>query len=365
MKKYNCIFPGLYNYILAKDVGMIPYTLTKHYDCSITTYDNEEYTYINTILKNRPLKINYLNNTENEKHDVTEYIKENAGNIDIIQFYHLRYNLLPWYVLIYKLYNPKGQIYLKLDASNDYIDFLVKRKGIAPSIRRNLVKILFKFIDVISTETERNYNVLKSSKLISPAKLIYLPNGITRTDADIENKEKTILYVGYIEKRNKSTDLLLRACRNINLESWKIVLVGKIQDDMKEFIEEYFKNNPELKDKIIFKGYMEDKTMLAEEYAKSCIYCCTSKKESFGISVLEAAYHGNYIISTNVGGSPDIISKTKYGKIIEHDTDDLEKTLSHTINNWNSIKKNPVKIQKTVYDNFNWNYLCEKLNKKF
>ena len=135
MKKYNCIFPGLYNYILTKDVGMIPYILAKYYNCTITTYNNDNYTYIDTILKNNNLKINYLNNTKNEKKDVMEYIKKNAKNIDIIQFYHLRYNVLPWYVLIYKLYNPHGKIYLKLDANNDYIDFLVKRKGIHPMIR--------------------------------------------------------------------------------------------------------------------------------------------------------------------------------------------------------------------------------------
>ncbi|MEE0489275.1 glycosyltransferase [Methanosphaera stadtmanae] len=365
MKKYNCIFPGLYNYILTKDVGMIPYILAKYYNCTITTYNNDNYTYIDTILKNNNLKINYLNNTKNEKKDVMEYIKKNAKNIDIIQFYHLRYNVLPWYVLIYKLYNPHGKIYLKLDANNDYIDFLVKRKGILPMIRRFLVKILFKFINVISIETRRNYNTLKTSNIISPKKLLYLPNGIMKNNTNINNKEKIILYVGYIEKKNKSIDMLLQVITTINLEEWRLVLIGRVMDDMKEFINNLFENKPELKDKIILKGYISDKNLLSQEYAKSSIYCCTSKKESFGISTLEAAYHGNYIISTNVGGSPDIINKTSYGKIINHDTNDLKETLEYTTNNWNKLKRNPSEIQKIVYDNFNWNDLCDKLVKKF
>ena len=184
-------------------------------------------------------------------------------------------------------------------------------------------------------------------------------------DAAAQRMEKIILYVGYIEKKNKSIDMLLQVITTINLEEWRLVLIGRVMDDMKEFINNLFENKPELKDKIILKGYISDKNLLSQEYAKSSIYCCTSKKESFGISTLEAAYHGNYIISTNVGGSPDIINKTSYGKIINHDTNDLKETLEYTINNWNKLKRNPSEIQKIVYDNFNWNDLCDKLVKKF
>ena len=76
MKKYNCIFPGLYNYILTKDVGMIPYILAKYYNCTITTYNNDNYTYIDTILKNNNLKINYLNNKKKKKKDVMGILRK-------------------------------------------------------------------------------------------------------------------------------------------------------------------------------------------------------------------------------------------------------------------------------------------------
>ncbi len=363
MKKYNCIFPGLYNYILTKDVGMIPYILSTNYDATITTYNNDTYTYLDEVF-DRKINLDFLNNTTNEKNDVKQYIKENAKNIDVIQFYHLRYNLLPQYVFTYKRNNKNGKIYLKLDANNDIIDFLVKRKGIFPSLRRLLVKLVFKYIDVISIETKRNYDVLFRSNLISKDKLLYLPNGVLKSDISINNKEKTILYVGYIEKKNKSIDMLLNALSRVNLGEWKVVLIGKIEDDIKEFIEEYFIKYPHMKNKINFKGYISDKNLLSQEYAKSSVYCCCSKKESFGISTLEAAYYGNYIISTNVGGSPDIINKTNYGKIIDHDTEKLVDVLENTINNWNLIKENPSKIQKIVYDNFSWKNLCNKLEKK-
>ncbi|WP_455645970.1 glycosyltransferase [Methanosphaera sp.] len=363
MKKFNCIFPGLYNYILTKDVGMIPYTLSQYYDTTITTYNNDNYEYMASLLKKDNMCLEFLENTGNEKKDVKGYIKKNAKNIDVIEFYHLRYNLLPSYIFTYKYHNKEGKIHLKLDANNDIIDFLVKRKGVMPTLRRQLVKILFKFIDVISIETLRNYEVLNESKLVNKDKLIYLPNGIIKTDADLE-KEKTILYVGYIQKENKSIDMLISAISKMELNDWKLVLVGEIKEDMQEFFEEIFDKNPKLRNKIILKGYISNKTELSQEYAKSSIYCCTSLKESFGISTLEAAYHGNYVISTNVGGSPDIIEKTKYGQIIEHDEKILQKTLENTINNWDTIKKDPYIIQKIIYNHFSWDIICKKLNNK-
>jgi glycosyltransferase involved in cell wall biosynthesis len=206
--------------------------------------------------------------------------------------------------------------------------------------------------------------VLVESNIIQNKKLLYVPNGILENDAKIDDKEHTILYVGYIEKKNKSIDMLINAISNINLNDWKLVLIGSIQEDMKEFIEELFINKPELESKIIFKGYITDKDVLAKEYAKSSIYCCTSKKESFGISTLEAAYYGNYIISTDVGGSPDIIQETGYGRIIQHDRKVLENTLQDTINNWDNIKDNPEHVQKKINATFNWNNICNKIINK-
>ncbi len=364
MKKFCCIFPGLYNYILTKDVGMIPYILSCHYNTKICTYANDDFTYMDELLKSENFSLEFLEDTGNEKNDVRRYIKENAQDIDILQLYHLRYNLLPYYIFTYRLYNRKGKIFLKLDSNNEYIDFLLKRKGLLPALRRYYVKFLFRFIDLVSIETKRNYDTLLEGKIINEDKLLYLPNGVLDTKTDLNHKEHSILYVGYVEKKNKSTDLLIEAFNSIDYKDWKLVLVGSIQDDMKDFLDEFFDENPHMTDKIILKGYVSDKKVLSEEYAKSSIYCCTSLKESFGISTLEAAYHGNYIISTDVGGSNDIIKQSNYGQIISHDKSKLEITLQHCINNWDDIRENPENIREKVNAEFNWKGLCEKIVEK-
>ncbi|MDO5826197.1 MAG: glycosyltransferase [Methanosphaera sp.] len=359
MKNYTCIFPGLYNYNLTKDVGMIPYTLSDRYDAHIVTYDNDEYFYLDNELKSDNFKLEYLDNTNDVKRDVTRYLKENSKDIDVLQLYHLKYNLLAHYISAYKLGNKRGKIYLKLDANNEIIDFLVKRKGFLPSLRRLYAKILFGKIDLISIETKRNYNLLKD--FINEDKLLYIPNGITKSGVSLDNKEKRVLYVGYVEKKNKSIDLLINAFVKFDTIDWKLILIGKVEDDMKEFLNTLFDENPEYKDKIILKGYVSDREVLANEYAKSSIYCCTSNSESFGISTLEAAYFSNYIISTDVGASPDIIDETGYGQIVNHDEVSLIEALESTIQNWENIAENPYDIQKIVYDNFNWEFICEKI----
>lgn len=364
MKRFNCIFPGLYNYILTKDVGMIPYTLSKSYQTKITTYPNEEFEYMDELLCCENFTIDYLEDSGDEKRDVKRYLKKHAKDIDVLQLYHLRYNLLPHYILKYRLNNRKGKIFLKIDANNEFIDFLLERKGLLPALRRLYVKVLFKFINLVSIETKRNYSKLLKSNIIPDKKLLYLPNGVQQSNASLNDKQHHILYVGYIERKNKSIDMLLEAVSHIDLKDWKVVLAGNVEDDMKEFLDEFFKKNENLKNKVIFKGYVSDKEKLNREYANSSIYCCCSKKESFGISTLEAAYHGNYIISTDVGGSPDIIEKTGYGKLINHDIDELENSLKYTINNWEKIEENPENLQKKIFEEFSWEILCEKIMNK-
>lgn len=347
---------------MTKDVGMIPYMLSDDYNTSIVTYDNDEYSYLNEHLKSENFNLEFIANTGSEKRDVLQYLKNNSKKIDILQLYHLKYNLLAHYILNYKLRNRNGKIYLKLDANNEIIDFLIKRKGLMPSLRRLYTKILFSKIDIISIETRRNYNLLKN--FVKEDKLLYIPNGITKSDVSLDNKENIILYVGYVERKNKSVDVLIDAFVDSEIDDWKLVLAGKVEDDMTDYLDNLFKNNPQLKEKIIIKGYISDKSLLAEEYAKASIYCCTSKSESFGISTLEAAYFGNYIISTDVGGSLDIINTTHYGKIVEHDKNSLKDTLTSTINNWSDIKEDSYKLQKAVYDNFSWEIIAKKIIEK-
>ena len=363
--RYVCIFPGLYNYILTKDVGMIPYILSRNYnyDSKIVTYDNDDYSYLNNTLKEDNFKLEYMENTGNLTKDVIKYLFRNSKKIDILQIYHLRYFELVKYILFYKLLNRNGQIYLKLDANNSLIDFLVDRKGLLPSLRRIFTKLLLKPVNIVSIETLRNYDKLLKSNIIKKDQLLYLPNGIKKREITFK-KENIILYVGLIEKKNKSVHILLEAFKQINT-NWKLILIGKMDNEFKTYLSKYYKQNPLMKEKIEYLGYISDKNELSKYYAKSSIYCSMSKSESFGISLLEAASYANYILATDVGATKDILNKTNYGKIINiDDVTDLKNKLTKTIQNWDNIKEDPYKIKEIIDVDFNWNQICKKLDEK-
>ncbi|MDO5851773.1 MAG: glycosyltransferase [Methanobacteriaceae archaeon] len=363
--RYVCIFPGLYNYILTKDVGMIPYILSRNYnyDSKIVTYDNDDYSYLNNTLKEDNFKLEYMENTGNLTKDVIKYLFRNSKKIDILQIYHLRYFELVKYILFYKLLNKNGQIYLKLDANNSLIDFLVDRKGLLPSLRRIFTKLLLKPVNIVSIETLRNYDKLLKSNIIKKDQLLYLPNGIKKREITFK-KENIILYVGLIEKKNKSVHILLEAFKQINT-NWKLILIGKMNNEFKTYLSKYYKQNPLMKEKIEYLGYISDKNELSKYYAKSSIYCSMSKSESFGISLLEAASYANYILATDVGATKDILNKTNYGKIINiDDVTDLKNKLIKTIQNWDNIKEDPYKIKEIIDVDFNWNQICKKLDEK-
>ena len=86
----------------------------------------------------------------------------------------------------------------------------------------------------------------------------------------------------------------------------------------KKYIYNYFLQNPNLKDKIDFTGNISDKKILSEYYNKAKIFFFTSRYESFGLSLMEAAFYGDYIISTETGCAKDITDNGKLGFISEH-----------------------------------------------
>jgi glycosyltransferase involved in cell wall biosynthesis len=53
----------------------------------------------------------------------------------------------------------------------------------------------------------------------------------------------------------------------------------------------------------------------------SDIYLHPSRSEAFGLAVLEAVFGGAYVISTNVGGIPEIIVDDRLGRLVEPESD--------------------------------------------
>lgn len=127
-------------------------------------------------------------------------------------------------------------------------------------------------------------------------------------DSDLLNKfgidSKYIIYVGTLEPR-KNIPNLIRAYREIpENNEYKLVIVGKkgwYYDEIFKVVEEY----PELKEKVIFTGFVEDNDMMRLMRSSSAV-AYISYYEGFGIPVIEGMASGRPTITTNVSSLKEV-----------------------------------------------------------
>ena len=219
----------------------------------------------------------------------------------------------------------------------------------------------------MSVESSKSYDRLVETNTIPSDKLIYVPNGIyIPSDIKIPEKKKYILTVGHLGIKAKATEILLEAFSKVEkLDGWKLILVGEVEESFKGYVDNFFKLHPHLIDKIIFKGYISDRDEIYRYYSESKIFCFPSRFESFGIALIESAYFGNYILTTDVGGARDILNVIDYGELIKMDDSDyLAGRLQELILNPEKYERDPNELMNNVNDNFNWSNLCKKIYEK-
>ena len=229
---------------------MIPYKLHKKfgYDAKIACYNLDEYTYLNEEVKG--LKIDFIEEKYNNYSlDGLKYLKKHAKEIDVLQIFHVTlYSLL--YAFRYKRLNKKGKIYLKLDCSHKLVDRILSLNKVKYAL---LNKYLDK-VDLISVEQKVLFEKLKSILPTQANKMINIPNGVDykyleekKIKYNFNEKENTILSVTRVGAEEKNTQMLIEAFTSIeNIETfgWKLKIVGPIEEEFNEYINNYFKNNP-------------------------------------------------------------------------------------------------------------------------
>lgn len=366
--RYTMQYLKTQNVHLVKDMGMIPYKLHKLYgvNARVATYENGEYPYLKEEVKG--LKIDFIKKVFNNfSLDGAFYLIKNGKNIDVLQIFHTTLSSVV-YAYTYKLVNPKGKIYLKLDCSHKLIERI---KGLN-SLSLKLLNCFFNKIDLISVEQKELYPKLMELLPKQLNKIISIPNGVDYDyldsigiKYDFSKKENIILNVARIGAEEKNTEMLLEAfasIKNIENSDWKLVLAGPIEENFKPYIEEYFNKYPFLKEKVIFKGNIEDRKDLYREYSRAKIFCLTSDFESVGIAFIEAAAFGDIIVSTDVGIAKELIVEEN-GKIINVGNKGmLIEALTHFME-----KDNLEDISTFTYnlckEKFDWNNIVGELYK--
>lgn len=361
-RRFVVLFPACENVCLIKDVGMIPWILYKNYqyETTIVTYKNEEaYSYLNEIIG---VKLEFLKDKfHNAILDGGLYLFYHARKIDVLQLYHPTSPRNYFYIILYKLLNPRGKIYLKMDLDKKMIeDFQYNKKGFRGAIKRKILS----YCDIISSEMKQ---VAEEISKDWGKRIDYIPNGYYQKNnnfIDYSQKENVICTVGRIGDYQKGTDILLEGFKKYAQKgNWKLRIIGKVEDSFCPYLEKFKEENEELFSRITFTGKIEDRLLLEQEYAKAKIFCLPSRFESCGIVYLEAMRNGCYIISTEVDPINELL-KQKYGTVIQiDDVDALSEAFCEITNNEALMQENCVLVQEYVKKNFDWNVIGKKINR--
>ena len=358
--KFVTLNPRTKNVNLVKDVGLIPYYLHTLFnvDATVVTYKNDdEYPYVDNEVKG--LKLEFIKKVFGRQIDGMMYVFKHARDIDVLNVYHLNTATL-LAEMAYKLKNKKGKIYLKLDMSKEGLRTVFLKDP------RGLIKRLdIKLADVVSVETKLIHKRLQES---FGDKIAYITNGCLLPDDEIDsdtNSENTILTVANFGTWEKASDTLLEAFnKSANKHDYKLKVIGKVSEEFKPFIEEFFTKYPDMKERVVFLGEIHDRDAILNEYKKAKIFTLPSRQESFGIVLVEAAYEGCYLVTTEATTAGfDVSDEGRYGSIAK--TDDIDSLADAFVNictnkefDWNNHAKEISSYAKSV---FNWETIVTTL----
>ena len=369
------VFTETENFHLVKDVGQLPYFMykTEGYDATLISYQNNvEYPFIDQEVNG--LKLNFIPNKGRFLYfelGVLYYLLNKSKSIAVLNLFHFKKdNIL--YLLIYKLVNPQGKAYIKLDMDilffKNYNAFLFSNYALKNFILKALTSWIFKLTDLFSVETDQAKDYLLNVYPELQNKLICIPNGVDNLYLDKEipikafqEKENIILTVGRIGTEQKNTELLLDALKITDLKDWKVYILGPIEESFKKYIADFYRESPQLENKIIFTGNITDRKELFDWYNRSKIFCLSSRYEGFPIAFPEALYFGNYLISSPVSSAEHITSKGKYGTVAKADAHEFSNALQNSIEPGFLSSQRYEEIRRFSKDNFTWPGIVKKL----
>lgn len=365
--RYRVVHARSRNFDLAKDLGFMPHILATHfgYDAGLVTYENDNFAWRTEI---PGTELVFLRKRFGEFWDVASFIMTGASQIDVLHLEHLHRNENLIFGFLYKLFNPRGVLYYKLDASPHIMEMLVNRRRSPLSQLKTwfLHWMMRRRIDLISVESRSNYERLVAHFRDTSEKIMHLPNGyyLATPPNSVSQKKKQIFTAARLGAEQKATEILLEGFALVaEPEDWRLVLAGPIEEGFQHEVDRLFERYPDLRKRVDFVGYVDDRVRLYQLYAESRVFCFPSRWEGFSHALIEAAYFANYIVATDVGGAADAIAVTGYGRIVPFDDPKaLADALQETITRWSEIERPANEIQKSVEERLSWHAQCGRLH---
>lgn len=178
-----------------------------------------------------------------------------------------------------------------------------------------------------------------------------------------EKHKKTILYAGRFTD-NKCGWLLIKAFNLLKdkYPEWTLQLLGDGEEKYiyQQLIEEYG-----LKDRVEMPGFVYGED-LARYYRMAGIYGMTSHYEGVPMVVIDAWSYGVPVVSTPVGGLPEMLVEDKNGCVYDFDDyEGLAKKLDHLMGNFELRKQMSEYCKEFAVSHFSMDTINEKWEKLY
>ena len=202
--------------------------------------------------------------------------------------------------------------------------------------------------------------------------IFVIPNGIDleqfkglskkdlRKKFGLNKTDKTILYVGTL-RPVKGLTYLIRAMKTIDDKDAKLLLVGRGPD--RENLEELVKKL-KIEKSVKFVGRVPNKDVF-EYMCASDVLVLPSLSEGFPNVILEAMASGLPVVTTNVGGLPEIVKDNVNGFLVDlENSEQLSEKLSLLLKN-DALRRTISKNNLNEAKKYSWESVIDQLEKVY
>ncbi|CAE6481445.1 unnamed protein product [Rhizoctonia solani] len=240
--------------------------------------------------------------------------------------------------------------------------------GVSHTGRENTMLRANAVAEVLQNPTDTRFFVVPNA--ILPEQ--FQPGPVTQRDL---TKQITIVVISRLAYR-KGVDLLVAAAPRICAQFPQVhFVIGKSFVDASNTLADrrtggdgpkltnllQMRERHMLQDRIHLLGSLRH-NQVHETLLKGDIYLNTSLTESFGIGLLEAACTGLYVVSTRVGGVPEVLPQDMISFALPEE-DDVTRALGEAIDIVTQGKHDPHKAHKRIKSMYSWADVAERTEK--
>ena len=195
-------------------------------------------------------------------------------------------------------------------------------------------------------------------------KCVIIPNGIQVRNYPSKNNPEydgriRIIFLGSLD-RWKGIILAINSFSNLNIEREIELHIGG-DGPLRNYVESCARKNS----KIIYHGVISPEN-LSDFYSQGDIFLYPSLGETFGLVVLEAIYHGLYVLAgKNLKGNFDDLENNRYLRYCPYDLSTLTAYLRDSIENVGNLRKMKSEMKKYVSEKYSWEVITNRLSDFF